>query len=128
MYIKTIVTQKPDMKKFSCIVSLRSQFSSSNRITLIFFSLPSARSLTENLIHNIGAFIYSIMARGTRFLKIDETIKNLNEFRKETEVQIRELNNIILRFMHAINQRITWYSIIHIILLKKLFNLPTFSK
>ena len=45
------------------------------------------------------------MVEGTRFTKIDEAIRNLNEFRKETKNQIREINNTISRFMEAMNQR-----------------------
>ena len=45
------------------------------------------------------------MAEGTRYAKIDDAIKSLNKFRKETETQIRELNNTITRFMQAVNQR-----------------------
>ena len=46
------------------------------------------------------------MVEGTRFKKIVEAIKNLNEFGKETKNQIREINNTITRFMHAVNQRL----------------------
>ena len=46
------------------------------------------------------------MAKGTRYAKIDDAIKSLNEFRKETKTQICDLNNTITRFMQAVNQRI----------------------
>ena len=46
------------------------------------------------------------MAGGTRFSKLDDAIKSLNHFRKETENQIRDLNNTITRFMHAVDQRL----------------------
>ena len=46
------------------------------------------------------------MAEVTRLSKIYEAIKGFAEFKKETEVQIRELNNTISRFMQAIDQRI----------------------
>ena len=45
------------------------------------------------------------MAGGTRFAKLDDAIKSLNDFRKETENQIRDLKTTITRFMHAIDQR-----------------------
>ena len=50
-------------------------------------------------------FPISTMAEGTRYAKIDEAIKSLNEFRKETETQIHDLSNTITRFMQAIDQR-----------------------
>ena len=46
------------------------------------------------------------MVEGTRFSKLDDAVKSLNDFRKETENQIRDLNNIITRFMHAVDQRL----------------------
>ena len=55
---------------------------------------------------SIGAFILLTMAEGTRFAKLDDAIKSLNDFRKETENQIRDMNNTITRFMHAIDQRL----------------------
>ena len=45
------------------------------------------------------------MAEGTRYAKIDDAIKNLSKFRKETETQIHDLNNTITRFMHVVDQR-----------------------
>ena len=55
---------------------------------------------------SIGAFIFLTMAEGTRFSKLDDAIKSLNHFRKETENQIRDLNNTVTRFMHAFDQRL----------------------
>ena len=56
--------------------------------------------------YNIGAFIFiSLMAEDTRHAKIDDALRSLNEFRKEIETQIRELNNTITRFMQAVDQR-----------------------
>ena len=46
------------------------------------------------------------MVEGTRFSKLDDAVKSLNDFRKETENQIHDLNNIITRFMHAVDQRL----------------------
>ena len=46
------------------------------------------------------------MAAGTRYAKIDDAIKSLNEFRKEVETQIRDLNNTIMKFKQAIDQRL----------------------
>ena len=45
------------------------------------------------------------MAEGTKYAKIDDAIKNLNGFRKKTATQIRDLNDIITRFMYHIDQR-----------------------
>ena len=45
------------------------------------------------------------MAEGTRYAKIDDAIKSLNEFRKEAETQICDLNNTITRFMQVVDQR-----------------------
>ena len=45
------------------------------------------------------------MADCTTYAKIDDAVKNLNEFRKETKTQIRDLNITITRLMHAIDQR-----------------------
>ena len=36
---------------------------------------------------------------------IYDAIKSLNEFRKETKTQIRDLNNTITRFMQVVGQR-----------------------
>ena len=58
------------------------------------------------LVLNISAFIASAMAEGTRYLNIDDAIKSLNKFKKKAKTQIRELNNTILRFMQAIDQRL----------------------
>ena len=46
------------------------------------------------------------MVEGTRYAKIDDAIKSLNEFRKEAETQIRDLNNTITRFMKVGDQRL----------------------
>ena len=46
------------------------------------------------------------MAEGTRYAKIDDAIKSLNEFRKEVETQIHDLNNTIMKFMQAVDQRL----------------------
>ncbi|XP_057485835.1 fucosyltransferase 2-like [Actinidia eriantha] len=46
------------------------------------------------------------MAEGTRFAEIDDAIRSLNEFRKESETQIRDLNNSISRFIQAVDQRL----------------------
>ena len=46
------------------------------------------------------------MAAGTRYAKIDDAIKSLNEFRKEVETQIRDLNNTIMKFKQAVDQRL----------------------
>ena len=45
------------------------------------------------------------MAEGIRYAKIYDAIKSCNEFRKETETQIRNLNNMITRFMQVVDQR-----------------------
>ena len=45
------------------------------------------------------------MAEGTRYAKIDDAIKSLNEFRKEIETKICDLNNTITWFMQVIDQR-----------------------
>ncbi|GFS32864.1 hypothetical protein Acr_00g0025150 [Actinidia rufa] len=58
------------------------------------------------LVLNIGAFIASAMAERTRFAKIDDAIRSLNEFRNEAEIQIRDLNNTISRFIQAVDQRL----------------------
>ena len=64
------------------------------------------RALREKLVLNIGAFITSVMAEGTKYAKIDDAIKSLNEFRIETETQICYLSNTITRFMQAVDQRL----------------------
>ena len=45
------------------------------------------------------------MAKGTRYAKIDDAIKSLNELGKETKTQIWDLNNTITRYMHVVDQR-----------------------
>ena len=57
-------------------------------------------TLVVSFIHLV---IHSIMAEGTRLSKIDEPIKGFTKFRKETEVQICELDNTISRFMHVVD-------------------------
>ena len=44
------------------------------------------------------------MSEGTRYAKIDDAIKSLNEFRKEIETQILDIYNTIKRLMQAIDQ------------------------
>ena len=46
------------------------------------------------------------MAEGTRFAKIDDAIRSLDEFRKEAKTQIRDLNNTISRFFQPMDQRL----------------------
>ncbi|GFZ21478.1 arabinanase/levansucrase/invertase [Actinidia rufa] len=62
--------------------------------------------LNSSLFFNIDTFNASAMAEGTRFAEIDDTIRSLNEFRKESETQIRDLNNSISRFIQAVDQRL----------------------
>ena len=69
-------------------------------------SILLEQSSIFKLVLNIGAFIASAMAEGTRFTKIDDAIRSLNEFRKEAETQIRDLNNTISRFIQAVDQRL----------------------
>ena len=55
---------------------------------------------------SIGTFIFLTMAEGTRFSKLDDAIKSLNNFRKETKNQICDLNNTVVRFTHVVDQRL----------------------
>ncbi|GFY84656.1 hypothetical protein Acr_03g0014300 [Actinidia rufa] len=64
------------------------------------------RASRLKLVLNIGAFIAFAMAEGTRYAKIDDAIKSLNEFRKGAETQIHDLSNTIMRFMQAVDQRL----------------------
>ena len=79
---------------------LEEPISSSNRD---YNSFLFQSRLQGTLFLTLVLSLFSVMAEGIRFTRIDDV--SLNEFRKETETQIRDLNNTITRFKHIVDQR-----------------------
>ena len=86
---------------------LKEPISSSNREihsqSTCFSVLKISGSLS--IITLVFSFSVSLMTEGTRSAKIDDAIKSLNESRKETETQIRDINNTNTRFMQVVDHK-----------------------